>query len=89
MRRVLFVSAGIVAALSLTLASFAFFAGRANAASGSSTHSFVHACSQPQHGFAACHAIVDTGVAAAASTPSEDRMARNRSEWRQWRRGSC
>ncbi len=70
MRRVLFVSAGIVAALSLTLASFTFFASRANAAPGGGASSFVHSCSKPQHGFAACHAIVNMSPAATAATPS-------------------
>lgn len=76
MRRVLFISAGIVAALSLSLASFTFFTGRAHAAPGGSGSpaSFVRSCALPKHGEAACHAIVNTSAtnaaATAAATPS-------------------
>lgn len=80
MRRVLVIFTGVVAALSLTLASYAFFSGGAQAASADSQAQFVHSCSRPKHGFAACHAIVNTSAsstgtaagvgAAVAATPS-------------------
>lgn len=78
MRRVLVIIAGVVAALSLTLASFTVFTSGAHAAPAGSPGNFVRSCSQPKRGEAACHAIVNTGFsstgaatgAAAAATPS-------------------